>query len=387
MFSLIVFSLSTFGAVNASFVSLLTAEGGDGGWDVMASATRNTSEPNIDTALGQVNAPIRNDIDAIGRTTIFTGTSQVREPGKEYKAFPVIGADTTFFTMPDARLGSWANGYDDEQSVFDAVSRDTKLAIVDPSILPNGFNFYEFNVDDVKVDDDRFDAFDLEYTNIVTGQSATVRVVGVLAMQLDPFYIAGVYVNEQAYAQTYGAPDYLRSFVKLNDGVKATPAAREIEAALVEQGVQADSTQKLLDDAVAQNNSFIRMFQGFMALGLFTGIAALGVIAFRSVVERRQQIGMLRAIGYQKGSVALTFVLESGFIALMGILSGVVGGMIIARNLFTSGQFSGDGIQFAIPWTEVLIISITSFVVSMFMTWWPSRQAASVPVADALRYE
>jgi ABC-type lipoprotein release transport system permease subunit len=96
---------------------------------------------------------------------------------------------------------------------------------------------------------------------------------------------------------------------------------------------------------------------------------------------------MLRAIGYQTGSIALTFVLESGFIALMGILSGVVCGMIIARNLFTSGQFSSEGIEFAIPWTEVLIIVTTAFVVSMFMTWWPSRQAARVPVADALRYE
>ena len=91
--------------------------------------------------------------------------------------------------------------------------------------------------------------------------------------------------------------------------------------------------------------AFIRMFQGFMALGLFTGIAALGVIAYRSVVERPQQIGMLRAIGYQTGSVALTFMLESGFIALMGILSGVIGGMVIAHNLFTSGQLSGDGIH------------------------------------------
>ncbi len=78
---------------------------------------------------------------------------------------------------------------------------------------------------------------------------------------------------------------------------------------------------------------------------------------------------------------------SSGFIALMGILSGVVGGMIIARNLFTSGQFSGDNIQFAIPWVEILLIAGTSFVVSMFMTWFPSRQAARVPVADALRYE
>ena len=97
-----------------------------------------------------------------------------------------------------------------------------------------------------------------------------------------------------------------------------------------------------------EQNTFMRMFQGFMALGLLTGIAALGVIAFRSVVERRQQIGMLRAIGYQTGTVAMTFVLESGFIAVMGILSGVVGGMIIARNLFTSDQF-GDGIDLRHP--------------------------------------
>lgn len=124
-----------------------------------------------------------------------------------------------------------------------------------------------------------------------------------------------------------------------------------------------------------------------MALGLFVGIAALGVIAFRSVVERRQQIGMLRAIGYQSSIVALTFVLESSFVALMGILSGVVGGVIVSRNLFTTGQFSGEGIEFVIPWTEVMLFVVVSFVVSLVMTWPPSRTAAGVPVADALRYE
>ncbi len=35
-----------------------------------------------------------------------------------------------------------------------------------------------------------------------------------------------------------------------------------------------------------------------MGLGLLVGVAAVGVIAFRTVVERRQQIGVLRAIGY-----------------------------------------------------------------------------------------
>jgi len=36
-------------------------------------------------------------------------------------------------------------------------------------------------------------------------------------------------------------------------------------------------------------------------------------------VERRQQVGMLRAIGYQPEMVALSFVLEASFIALVGI--------------------------------------------------------------------
>ena len=114
--------------------------------------------------------------------------------------------------------------------------------------------------------------------------------------------------------------------------------AKQIESALASRGVQADSVKQLIDDSVAQDRAFNRMFQAFMALGLFVGIISLGVIAFRSVVERRQQIGMLRAIGFQSRTVALTFVLESSFIALMGILSGVVGGTILARNLMTSSS-------------------------------------------------
>jgi putative ABC transport system permease protein len=105
------------------------------------------------------------------------------------------------------------------------------------------------------------------------------------------------------------------------------------------------------------------------------------------VVERRQQIGMLRAIGYQSNSVALTFILESSFVALMGILSGVVGGVVVSRNLFTVGQFSGEGVEFSMPWGEVAVFVIVAFVVSLFMTWWPSRSASAVPVAEALRYE
>jgi ABC-type antimicrobial peptide transport system permease subunit len=93
------------------------------------------------------------------------------------------------------------------------------------------------------------------------------------------------------------------------------------------------------------------------------------------------------ALGLIVGTVALTFVLESSFIALMGIPSGIVGGVIVSRNLFTTGQFAGEGVEFMMPWAEVLAFTAAALIVALMMTWWPSRAAAKVPVADALRYE
>ena len=72
------------------------------------------------------------------------------------------------------------------------------------------------------------------------------------------------------------------------------------------------------------NRTFNRLIQGFMGLGLVVGVAALGVISARAVVERRQQIGVLRAIGFRRGMVQAVFLIESSFIALTSIVAGTV---------------------------------------------------------------
>jgi putative ABC transport system permease protein len=77
---------------------------------------------------------------------------------------------------------------------------------------------------------------------------------------------------------------------------------------------------KLLQDTVSANLTFNRLIMGFMGLGLIVGVTALGVISARSVVERRQQIGVLRAIGFRKRMIQLSFLFESSFIALTSIL-------------------------------------------------------------------
>src|SRR5207245_87950 len=69
--------------------------------------------------------------------------------------------------------------------------------------------------------------------------------------------------------------------------------------------------------------SFFGLFEGYMALGLVVGVAGVGIISIRSVVERRNEIGILRALGFRKRMVMLAFLVESSYIAFLGIMIGV----------------------------------------------------------------
>jgi len=125
-----------------------------------------------------------------------------------------------------------------------------------------------------------------------------------------------------------------------------------------------------------------------MALGLIVGIAAIGVISFRNVIERRQQIGVLRAIGFQRDMVSWSFLIEAGFIVGVGVLSGTVLGIALARNLLTGNQMGATGgIDFTVPWDTIGIVLVLAVVASLFTTWLPARQASRIVPAEALRYE
>ena len=80
-----------------------------------------------------------------------------------------------------------------------------------------------------------------------------------------------------------------------------------------------------------------------MVLGLVVGVAALGVISARAVVERRQQIGVLRAIGFRQGMVQAVFLIESSFIALTSIVAGTILGLSSPRTSSVTPRSSRAG--------------------------------------------
>jgi putative ABC transport system permease protein len=389
MFSLIIFSLTTFSVINANFEQIFLGDDASGGIAIIAQSNPGHPVGDLKATLARDNSPAAAQITGYGNLSISRTAQEVRQPGKNdaWQAYSVVSADDNYFGSLQPKLDSRANGYADDQAVLDAVRSQPNLALIDSTALATREAGDErWRAEGVTVKNDQFTPFPVQVRDPISGQTGTVTVIGVLSGQMQS---GNIYLNEATYRPIFGTPEYGQSFAKLVDGADAELVAKQIKSALLEEGVQAHAVTALLDEASAESKVFTRMFQGFMALGLFVGVAALGVIAFRSVVERRQQIGMLRAIGYQTGTVGLTFVLESCFIAVIGILSGVVGATILSRNLMSSDSFNttGSAVEFFVPWSEVLAFVAIAFVFSLLMTWWPSRGASRIEIAEALRYE
>jgi putative ABC transport system permease protein len=135
--------------------------------------------------------------------------------------------------------------------------------------------------------------------------------------------------------------------------------------------------------------TFNRLIQGFMGLGLLVGVAALGVISARAVVERRQQIGVMRAIGFRRRMVQAAFLLESSFVALTAIVVGTVLGLLLSWNIIedTRRQPSWENLELVVPWLNLAIIFLVVYAVALLATLAPAVRASRIRPAEALRYQ
>jgi len=397
MIALVIFALTMMSVMNGNFDRAFLTEEARGGWDVRVQENPSNPMGDLREALADAPAVDASKLEAIGRVEMAGGfqarLKQDLTADIEVNDLPpyiVAGVDEAFLKENRIELQSRATGYESDRAVWDALASDPSLAVIDSFATGSGgfgFGEMQFRLEGVDPGESTFDPIPLQLIDPDNGQSATVTVIGIMAIGPSASFF-GLYTGDETIRKVFGEPDYNVDYVRLAPGEDAKAMAKAIEAALFTKGAQAVSMKAEMDDQMALSRGFFYLMQGFMGLGLVVGIAAVGVIAFRTVVERRQHIGMLRAIGYSRGQVALSFLLESSFITILGILTGLVLAIVLSYFLLTSESMSNLGLKgFYIPWVEVIPISLFSYIAALVMTFIPARQAASIPIAAALRYE
>jgi len=142
----------------------------------------------------------------------------------------------------------------------------------------------------------------------------------------------------------------------------------------------------------------------FFIVFLIIAVAAFNIVAslFMAVKDKQSDIAILRTLGASPGGVMKIFLIQGALIGLMGTLTGVIGGVLLAANVDVVVPFieSVFGFKFLakdvyqisdlpseLRASDVLVTAFFSFVVSLLATIYPSYRAARINPAEALRYE
>jgi putative ABC transport system permease protein len=222
------------------------------------------------------------------------------------------------------------------------------------------------------------------------GHAVKLTVVGIVDNSAGQRY--GLLGSPQTFTPVErGLPAFGNEYYyfKLTPGADAHAEERAISSALLGYGFEATVLQDVLLDVNGTRVFISRVIVGLVGLTLLVGIAALAVTGSRAVVERRQQIGMLRALGYRRRHVQAIFLLESLLVGAAGTAIGLALGLVLCRNVFAVDFFAQfqSGLTLVVPWRDLGIICAASLAASMLAAVLPAWQAGRVAPADALRYE
>jgi putative ABC transport system permease protein len=395
MFTLVVFTLVVGSTITGSMVNAFNdVNAFGGGFDVRADVSASTPVANAQHALRHAKGIGPSDFRAVAAMSSLPVKAHQLGKAAKPEDFVVHGLDGTFLRANTYGMSAHARGYATASAVWQAVRTHPGLAVIDSLSVPHKINYNfgavaAFHLRGFYLEDGTFDPTRVRVRDPQTGHGRTLTVIGVLA-QTAPQTMVGLYTAQSALTPVFG--DRVRPttyLMALRPGVDPVATAKHLEAAFLANGMQADAISKLLHDAVSASLTFDRLIEAFMALGLLVGVTALGVISARAVVERRQQIGVLRAIGFRKRMVQLAFLIESSFIAVTAILVGTGLGLAVAFNVVDeyARQPSMENLGLSVPWLTLAVIFVLVYLVAMLTTLVPARRASRIFPAEALRYQ
>ncbi|MBN19632.1 MAG: hypothetical protein CL758_09190 [Chloroflexi bacterium] len=406
MFGLVIFTLVIFAILNG--LNNIAADQPDrvtGGYDISASVRKEFAIPidEFKQIIDDSDALEIDQFEVIARSGSIPSIAR-EESGKEqqFKSLQIKYVDESYLNTNLLNFSYKNPKYaKTDKDIWEALLKDKNLAVVSSGAIPtddpfdsnsNRFELSAFDVEGLNKDFWPESNVSVELLPVQGASSTTnIEIIGVLDPIADSlewersaYLITGKSIANQI---TNDLDEYNNYNIKLSKGTKAEDVIPFLETLFINRGLKANDNLKEIDKSLQTGNAFNKLFQGFMGLGLVVGVIAIGVLSIRAVVERRKLVGAMRAIGYRSNMVYLSFLLESLYITILGIILGISLGTWTAWNIFSSISKEVEGLNFDIPWTNLIIIILITLFFALLSSFWPARQASKIYPAEALRHE
>ena len=214
-----------------------------------------------------------------------------------------------------------------------------------------------------------------------SGESFHFKAVGMLE---NTVLQGSLLMSEQDFVAAFPSVAGYQYFL-IDDGDANTDAATSnsvtvatLEDRLSDLGFDARSAPKLLANFMSVQNTYLSTFQTLGALGLLLGTFGLAAVQIRSVLERKQELGLLRAVGFELPKLSRMVMLENAWLLITGLVVGIGSALLTTVPHWLVGSAS-------VPWLALAAIFGSIAIVGLLASWLASRNIARVPLLESLR--
>lgn len=226
-------------------------------------------------------------------------------------------------------------------------------------------------------------------------QDTEFEVIGIAKKQGSFLFDNVVYMNDKPLEELMGYGDDIGLIaVKVKNKDLMEQAKLEIEKALrktrdVKEGEEnfEVSTPESSLGTVNQILTGVSIFVGLVA-GISIFVGGIGIIntMTTSVLERRKEIGIMKAIGAKNSQIFMMFFIESGLMGLMGGIIGTIAGMLIGYfGVNIINNFIGANSHISVDYLLIGFTLLGSFIIGSIAGISPAMKAAKQNPVDALR--
>jgi ABC-type antimicrobial peptide transport system permease subunit len=215
----------------------------------------------------------------------------------------------------------------------------------------------------------------LEFTD-ERGQPFKVRIVGAVANSI---LQGNLLIAEADFVRLFPSESGYRGFL-----VDAPPAASEtvsaaLSRALQDVGLELTPTTRRLAQFNAVQNTYLNTFQILGGLGLLLGSVGLGVVVLRNVQERRGELGLMLALGFEPRALRRLVLTEHVALLLLGLGVGLVAALVAV--LPSLGKPGSD-----FPWRSLSVTLGLVLANGLVWTVWATSRALRGRLVDSLRH-
>ncbi len=246
------------------------------------------------------------------------------------------------------------------------------------------------------IDSPKFGSKALSLGDKVLVQNQSVTIIGVFKSTGNPFTDMSFVMNEDPVRKLLGIPEkYSVIVAQVSPGYNVTLAAQNIEKDLrryrnVKEGqedFEVQSSQDLLKTFGTVLSIVTAVLVGIAAISLLVGGVGIMNTMYTAVLERRREIGVMKAIGARNRDVLIIFLIESGLLGLVGGAVGILIGMGLSKlvEIIATLALGTTLIQANFPWYLILGALLFSFLAGSLAGTFPALQASRLPPVEALR--